>query len=60
MNCFSMKEKIKYVKQVVLSEGVGTEEGGSTRSHTAAEGRWCVYTPIILVSIFYVTQFNHF
>ena len=39
MNCFSMKEKIKYVKQVVLSEGVGTKEGGTTRSLTAAEGR---------------------
>ena len=34
-----MKEEIKYVKQVVLSEGVQeTEEGGSTGSLTAAEG----------------------
>ena len=37
-----MKEKIKYVKQVALSEGMGTEEGGSTESLTAAEGRWCI------------------
>ena len=36
----AMKEKIRYVKQVVLSEGVGTEEGAG--SHTAAEGRWCI------------------
>ena len=42
MNFFLMKEKIKNVKQVLLSEGVVTEEGGNTRSLTAAEGRWCI------------------
>ena len=34
---------MKYVKQVVLSEEVGTVEGSSTtRSLTAAEGKWCI------------------
>ena len=37
-----MKEKIKYVKQVMLTEGVRAEEGGSIGSLTAAEGRWCI------------------
>ena len=38
-----MKEKIKYVKQMVLSEGMETEEGGSTGSpFTAAEGKRCM------------------
>ena len=50
-----MKEKIRYVKEVVLSEGVGTEEGGSIGSLTAAEGRWCM-----IVGISHVTQFNQF
>ena len=36
-----MKEKIKYVKQVVLSEGLGTEEGAGSL-FTAAEGIWCI------------------
>ena len=33
---------MKYVRQVVLSEEVGTVEGSSTRSLTAAEGKWCI------------------
>ena len=49
-----MKEKMKYVKQVVLSEGVGTEEGCSTRSLTTAEGRCCT---IHLLAYSYVKHF---
>ena len=43
---------MKCVKKGVVSKGVETEEGGSTRSLTATEGRWCTAT--ILVGIIYV------
>ena len=49
-----MKEKIKYVKQVVLSEGAETEEDGSTGSLAAAEGRWCIPHLQLLAFYFYV------
>ena len=52
-----MKEKIKYVKQVVLSEGMGTEEKGSTESLTAAEGRWCLpYLQFLAYKYFKITS----
>ena len=56
-----MKEKIKYVKQVVPSEGVGTKEGGTTRSLTAAEGRWCIpYLFYIPFTCFYYCSPNRY